>query len=113
MLKRNKKSINHAAVPDNQPGRGTRQSTMQRYQIKCAQVEPGSSGNIRKSGGWRDDSEVKSTDCSHIGPEFNSQQPHGGSQPSVMGSDAHSTGVCLKTATVYSYKKNQEYKESN
>jgi hypothetical protein len=22
------------------------------------------------------------------GPEFNSQQPHGGSQPSVMGSDA-------------------------
>jgi hypothetical protein len=23
-----------------------------------------------------------------LGPEFNSQQPHGGSQPSVMGSDA-------------------------
>ena len=108
MLKRNKKSINHAEVPDNQPGRGTRQSTMQRYQIKCAQVEPGSSGNIRKSGDWRDDSEVKSTDCSHIGPEFNSQQPHGGSQSSIMGSDAHSTGVCLKTGTVYSYKENQE-----
>ena len=47
-------------------------------------------------GGWRDGSEVKSTDCSRIGPEFNSQQPHGGSQPSVMGFDAHST--------VYSYK---------
>jgi hypothetical protein len=31
---------------------------------------------------------VKSTDCSSRGPEFNSQQPHGGSQPSVMGSDA-------------------------
>ena len=27
------------------------------------------------------------------GPEFNSQQPHGGSQPSKMGSDAASWGV--------------------
>jgi hypothetical protein len=42
----------------------------------------------RKEKGWRNDSEVKSTDCSYEGPEFNSQQPHGGSQPSVMGSDA-------------------------
>jgi hypothetical protein len=33
-------------------------------------------------------SAVKSTDCSSRGPEFNSQQPHGGSQPSVMASDA-------------------------
>jgi len=38
--------------------------------------------------GWRDGSVVKSTDCSSRGPEFNSQKPHGGSQPSVMGSDA-------------------------
>jgi hypothetical protein len=38
--------------------------------------------------GWRDGSAVKSTDCSSRGPEFNSQQPHGGSQPSVTGSDA-------------------------
>jgi hypothetical protein len=30
-------------------------------------------------GGWRDGSVVKSTDCSSRGPEFNSQQPHGGS----------------------------------
>ena len=37
---------------------------------------------------WRDGSGVKSTDCSSRDPEFNSQQPHGGSQPSVMGSDA-------------------------
>jgi hypothetical protein len=29
--------------------------------------------------GPRDDSAVKSTDCSSRGPEFNSQQPHGGS----------------------------------
>jgi hypothetical protein len=33
--------------------------------------------------GWRDGSVVKSTDCSSEGPEFNSQQSHGGSQPSV------------------------------
>jgi hypothetical protein len=33
---------------------------------------------------------VKSTDCSSRGPKFNSQQPHGGSQPSVMGSNAFS-----------------------
>jgi len=38
--------------------------------------------------GWRDGSAVKSTDCSSRGPEFNSQQPHGGSQPSVKRSDA-------------------------
>jgi hypothetical protein len=38
--------------------------------------------------GWRDGSAVKSTDCSSKVPEFNSQQPHGGSQPSVIGSDA-------------------------
>jgi hypothetical protein len=29
----------------------------------------------------------KSTDCSSKGPEFKSQQPHGGSQPPVMRSD--------------------------
>jgi len=38
--------------------------------------------------GWRDGSVVKSTDCSSRGPEFNSQQPHGGSQPSVIESNA-------------------------
>jgi hypothetical protein len=38
--------------------------------------------------GWRDGSEVKSTDCSSRGYEFNSQQLHGGSQPSVMRSNA-------------------------
>jgi hypothetical protein len=37
--------------------------------------------------GWRDGSVVKSTNCSSEGPEFKSQQPHGGSQPSVMRSD--------------------------
>jgi hypothetical protein len=43
---------------------------------------------LRSYKGWRDGSVVKSTDCSSRGPEFKSQQPHGGSQPSVMGSDA-------------------------
>jgi hypothetical protein len=33
--------------------------------------------------GWRDGSVVKSTVCSSEGPEFKSQLPHGGSQPSV------------------------------
>jgi hypothetical protein len=30
---------------------------------------------------------IKNTSCFSRGPEFNSQQPHGGSQPSVMGLD--------------------------
>ena len=42
----------------------------------------------RKIKGWRDGSAVKSTDCSSRGPEFNSQQLHGGSPPSLMGFDA-------------------------
>jgi len=37
----------------------------------------------RADEGWRDGSEVKSTDCSSRGPEFNSQKPHVGSQPSM------------------------------
>ena len=39
-------------------------------------------------GGWRDGSVVKSTVCSSRGREFNSQQPHGGSQPAIMRSGA-------------------------
>jgi len=35
--------------------------------------------------GWRDGSVVKRTDTSSRGPEFNSQQPHSGSQPSAVG----------------------------
>jgi hypothetical protein len=42
----------------------------------------------KKKEGRRDGSEVKSTDCSSRGPEFNSQQPHGASQTSVMEFDA-------------------------
>ena len=39
---------------------------------------------MAKGQGWRDGSEAKSTGCSSRGPEFSSQQPHGGSQPSIM-----------------------------
>jgi hypothetical protein len=39
-------------------------------------------------GGWRDGSAVRSTECSSRSPEFKFQQPHGGSQPSVIRSDA-------------------------
>jgi hypothetical protein len=32
--------------------------------------------------------QAKAPDCSSKGPEFKSQQPHGGSQPSLMRSDS-------------------------
>ena len=51
--------------------------------------------------GWRDGSAVKSTDCSSRGPEFNSQQTHGGSQPFVMGSDA--LFWCVWSARTHTY----------
>jgi hypothetical protein len=34
--------------------------------------------------------QLRALDCSSPGPEFKSQQPHGGSQPSIMRSDASS-----------------------
>jgi hypothetical protein len=51
---------------------------------------------------WRDDSVVKSTDCSE-GPEFKSQQSHGSSQPPIMRSDSWS---------VVQFYEFQEYKSS-
>ena len=51
--------------------------------------------------GWKDGSVGKSTDCSSKGHEFKSQHPHGGSQPSVKGSNT--LFWCLKIATVYSH----------
>ena len=47
----------------------------------------------QESGAGEVAQQLKSTDCSSRGPEFNSQQPHGGSQPSVMRSDVLSWGV--------------------
>jgi hypothetical protein len=52
--------------------------------------------------GAGDDSVVKSTDYSSRGPEFNSLQLHGGSQPSVMGSP--SSGVSEDSSSVLIYK---------
>jgi hypothetical protein len=46
----------------------------------------------------------KSTDCSSEGPEFNSQQPHGDSQPSVMISTP-SSGVSEDSYSVLTYNK--------
>ena len=51
--------------------------------------------------GGRDGSVVKSTNYSSEGPEFKSQQPHGGSWPSIMRSDI--LFWYLKTVTVYLY----------
>jgi hypothetical protein len=56
-------------------------------------------------GGWRDGPAVKSTDCSSRGPEFNSQQPHGGSQPSAMGSNALFWCVSEDSYSVLTYIK--------
>jgi hypothetical protein len=49
--------------------------------------------------------QVKSTDCSSKGPEFKSQQPHGGSQPSVMRSDALFWSVSEDSYIVLTYNK--------
>jgi hypothetical protein len=54
---------------------------------------------------------VRAPDCSSEGPEFKSQQPHGGSQPSIMRSDA--LFWCLRIATVYLHIINKEIKKKN
>jgi hypothetical protein len=60
--------------------------------------------HIKKIMGWRDGSVVKSTDYSSRGPEFKPQQPHGGSQPSVVGSES-SSGVSEDSDGVLIYIK--------
>jgi hypothetical protein len=62
--------------------------TIQREKKEKEKRKQQSIGGSGEGGCWRDNSVVKSTDCSSRGPEFNFQQLHGGSQPSVMGSDA-------------------------
>jgi hypothetical protein len=47
---------------------------------------------------------VKRTNCSSRGPEFSSQQQHGGTQPSVMGYDVL-FGVSEKSDSVFTYIK--------
>jgi hypothetical protein len=58
-------------------------------------LRPPKYSNTNREGG-RDGSAVKSTVCSPRGPEFNSQQqPHGGSQPSILGSSAPFWHACV------------------
>jgi hypothetical protein len=70
------------------------EESKQKYIVKeiivtCPKCSPCSLLQLYKCiQGWRDGSEVKSTDCFSRGPEFSSQQPHGGSQPSIVRSDA-------------------------
>ena len=67
-------------------------------------------GDLNKNvphGGWRDGSVVKSTDCTSRGPEFNSQQPHGGSQSSLTGSYALLWSVCRQLQCSHIHKINK------
>jgi hypothetical protein len=57
---------------------------------------------------WKNGSAVKSTDCSSRDPEFNSQQSHGGSQLSIMGSAALLWCVCENSYNIYIYIINLE-----
>jgi hypothetical protein len=59
-----------------------------------------------KNCSWRESSVVRNTDCSSRGSEFNSQQPHGGSQPPVMGTNAlFWCGVSENSNSVFTYIK--------
>jgi hypothetical protein len=53
---------------------------------------------------WSDGSVVKSTECFSKGPEFKSQQLHGGSQSSVMDMTP-SSGVFENSYSVLTYNK--------
>ena len=57
------------------------------YTIRSCLKNKNKNKNKNKARGWRDGSAVKSSDCISRGHEFNSQQPHGGYQPSVTVSD--------------------------
>jgi hypothetical protein len=54
---------------------------------------------------------VRAPDCSSEGPEFKSQQPHGGSQPSVMRSDFLFWSVGRQLQCTYIYKKKKKKKK--
>jgi len=59
----------------------------QRLELERLQNNNKNKEQQQQNQGWRDGLEIKSADCSSRGPVFNFQQPHGGSQPSVMGSN--------------------------
>jgi hypothetical protein len=67
---------------------------------------------ISIKGHWRDGLAVKSTGCSSRGTKFNSQQPHGGSQPSVMGSDTLFWCVWWQRQYIHIHKINKSLKKN-
>ena len=66
--------------------------------------------NVAKS--LRNGSVFKSTVCYSRGPEFNSQQPHGGSQPCVMRSDALFWCVWRQQQCTHIHKINNSLKKN-
>ena len=58
----------------------TKNKTKQNKQKKALKIFKSGTGEMAQ---W-----VRAPDCSSEGPEFKSQQPHGGSQPSVTRSDS-------------------------
>ena len=56
--------------------------------------------------GWRNGSVVKSSDCSSRGPELKSQQPHGGSQPSLLVCVKSVNSVLLTNQSIYKNQPN-------
>jgi hypothetical protein len=56
---------------------------------------------------------VKSTSCSFRGPEFNSRQPHGGSQTSVVGFNALFWGVWRQLQCTHIHKINKSFLKSS
>jgi len=62
--------------------------------------------------GWRGGPEVKSTGCLTRGPESNSQQPHGGSQPPTVKSDALFWCVWRELQCTHIHKINKSLKQN-
>ena len=55
--------------------------------------------------GWRDSSELNSTDCSSRDPEFDSQQLHCGSQPSTVRMSSFGIKEYMQIEISYIYSK--------
>jgi hypothetical protein len=78
------------------------------HRIMGLNVRPIGNSTTRRCdlGVWRDGSVLKNTDCSSRGPEFNSQQQRGGSQPSVIRSAALFWCVWRQLQCTHVYKIN-------
>jgi hypothetical protein len=80
MLVRQRKSVN-SYMNDNDVPRSRRPGSMTLpHIIRPVEEDTEGAGEMAQ---W-----VRAPDCSSEGPEFKSQQPHGGSQPSVTRSDS-------------------------